>query len=360
MKIGILTYHCAHNYGAILQCYALQEYLKGCGYDTEVIDYRPSFLVNPYKVFQRYRFSFRKPFRLPYELYRELRYAIPRWISFNRSIHRLIDMHHRSSTEVDPSYDVYIIGSDQIWNLEISHGDLNYFADFPFEKGRKKYIAYAASMELTELTPEKKQICERCLPFFDAIGVREKNLLDILKPYAPDAFCQVVDPVFLISREKWDTIAVKPKIMDNYAVLYQVRENEVSREFARKAAAQRGLRLVEVTAWVKRAKITGDDIQTASPEEFIGWIKCADLVITSSFHGTAFSIIYDKDFIALNLNDGADSRIGLILERYGLTDRFKNVGDEPTETKKNLSVGENLSNDIEESFSFISSSLTNN
>lgn len=317
MKIGILTFHCAHNYGAILQCYALQECLAMFGFEVEVIDYRPEFLVNPYKVFQRYRFSLRHPYRLPYEIYREVKYALPRWVRFEKSIKNLLKL-SKQYKEVPGSYDVYIIGSDQIWNTRISRGDINYFSAFQFKKQSKKYIAYAASMEALSLSSQDKELCERYLPNFDAIGVRESNLLGLLKPFYNGWMDEVLDPVFLLSKEQWANVARHPRVDEPYVLLYQVREDKRAEMYAEQIAIERKCKLIELCSFVKRNDSVGIAFQTSSVEEFVGLFMNANFIVTSSFHGTVFSIIFEKKFYALKLGDGADSRIEQLLRTFNL------------------------------------------
>jgi len=357
MKIGILTYHCAHNYGAILQCYALQETLKGMGYDATVINYRPSFLIKPYNVFQRYRFSFRKPYRLPFELWRELRYAIPRWVKFERSIGRLLDM-SEASDRVSDAYDVYIIGSDQIWNTRISGGDRAYFASFEFPKGDRKYVAYAASMEAGALSGGDEEICRQCLPLFDCIGVRESNLIPMLQPFTDTEIQKVADPVFLLNRSKWLSLtsAVPPR--KNYLLLYQVRENETLRSYAKTIAEQKGLRFVEVTSWVKRTPYGKDDFQTSSLEEFLTLFRYADYVVTTSFHGTAFSLIFERQFTSVELGDGADSRVRHLLDMFGLGSRISPLmGDYDQSTIEYGGIESTIEQEREKSISFLEESI---
>ena len=152
MKIGILTFHCAHNYGAVLQCYAMQEFLRCKGHDVEVINYRPKYLLEPYKTFKVKRFLSKKPIRLSKGVIIEFILfptRLKRFNGFEKFIKNRLSLSEKATcSSISPKYDVYIAGSDQIWNPKITHGfDSVFFADFPFIKNMKKYISYAASME---------------------------------------------------------------------------------------------------------------------------------------------------------------------------------------------------------------------
>ena len=142
MKIGILTFHCAHNYGAVLQCYAMQEFLRSKGHDVEVINYRPNYLLKPYKIFNVKRFSSKKPIRILKGLILEFLLfpvRLKRFYGFENFINNKLILSKTVTKESIPSnYDIYIVGSDQIWNPKITKGfDEIYFCRFPFEKGKK-------------------------------------------------------------------------------------------------------------------------------------------------------------------------------------------------------------------------------
>ena len=156
MKIGILTFHCAHNYGAVLQCYATQEFLRSKGYDVEIINYRPEYLLRPYKLFDKTRFKANNPIQFIKKIIIELmifKMRYKRWKGFEKFINNRLSVGCVVTKNTLPSdCNAYIIGSDQVWNPRITRGfDSIYFANFPFEKEEKKYISYAASMETKSL-----------------------------------------------------------------------------------------------------------------------------------------------------------------------------------------------------------------
>ena len=158
MRVGILTFHCAHNYGAVLQCYALQEVLRGMGNEVEVINYCPSYLTDVYKVVNIHRVLSRNPLRMAKRSIVEvltLSNRIRRYRGFDRFINSWLTL--SASRDVTPDYDVYVMGSDQIWNPSLTHGfDGRFFGDFPFPKEGRKYVSYAASMEATDLSGSAK------------------------------------------------------------------------------------------------------------------------------------------------------------------------------------------------------------
>ena len=334
MKIGILTFHCAHNYGAVLQCYATQEFLKNKGYNVEIIDYRPQFLLTPYRIIDKNRFISRNLIYFVKKTIIEslmLFFRYKRWYGFESFIRNKLNLSSKVHNKNIPDYyDIYIIGSDQIWNPKITKGfDNIYFADFPFNKGKRKYLTYAASMEIQCLSNEQKIYLSNALKSFDQITVREKNLCELLQPLTSKKIHQVIDPTLLINSSIWEEMVTQPLINNKYVLVYQVRENERTMQIANDIAKQIGGIVIETVAWLNRGCFK-NKYQTASPEMFLRLIKHATCIVTTSFHGTAFSVIFNKPFYTLLLNDGRDSRSLSLLESLGLSERAISIEDVPT------------------------------
>lgn len=320
MKIGILTFHCAHNYGAVLQCYALQETLKGMGHEVEVIDYRPEFLLSPYEVWNIRRYGSYNSFlkRLMLECL-TLSRGIVRHKAFDLFIQARLCLTKEKT--ISSSFDAYIIGSDQVWNPQITKGfHKPYFGYFEFPKEDKKYIAYAASMEASSLSKEAKDFYAKALDNFDAISVREKTLTALLQPLTSKKIETVLDPTLLANVDIWSSIVKRPLLNSKYVLVYQVRPNKNTLRIAQHIADQIGARVIEITAWVNW-RYKKNVYQCCSPEEFLGWIKYASCVVTTSFHGTAFSVIFKRPFYCLKLGKG-DTRAASLLQELGLENRM--------------------------------------
>lgn len=324
MRIGILTFHRAHNYGAVLQCYALQSFLCQKGYDVSVIDYNKKELWDYYRWFKKKDLSFavsslRKAPKRCIKLLLKWSKTIPRYHGFRRfQTHKLylcsIDDIWRNP------FNLVLIGSDQIWNTEITQGfDPFYWG--AFERPLKTKVAtYAASLKRIW----RDEDCSRalnCLNKLDAISVREASVADTV--HGLDSRLTpilVPDPVFLLTSQEWKKIARLPKINDPYVFFYQAVDSEDAFDIAYRIAKEKKKGLVVLSANVNGRN--SDECRGSSPEEFIGWILSADLVVTSSFHATAFSIIFKKDFYSIDLNLGEDSRLKDILQLFQLSDRF--------------------------------------
>ncbi len=326
MRIGILTFHCAHNYGAVLQCYALQETLKGMGHDVDVIDYRPEYLLASYRKFSIDRFISKNPFTLIRKTTRELWVLdkrIKRYYAFNDFISSNLHLSKRINGKfIPPDYDIYIIGSDQIWNPRITCGfDSVYFGGFQFAKGKRKYISYAASMGLQELGDSDKKFYASALQNLDSISVREFQTASLLQPLTSKKVETVLDPTLLVDVRIWDAMAVAPRIGKKYVLVYQIGIDSDIIKMARKIAKETDAVVVEIMAGIYSRK-SKYRIQCATPKEFLGWLKYANCVVTNSFHGTAFSVIFNRPFynIAGNRND---VRSLSFLESIGLENRVK-------------------------------------
>lgn len=359
MKIGILTFHCAHNYGAVLQCYALQETLKRMGHDVEVIDYRPQYLLTPYNIFNKRRILSKNQKFMIKSCIREillLAARIKRYNAFDKFIKNRLNLSDRVMERKIPNcYDVYIMGSDQIWNPKITHGfDPVYFGYFDFKKSKRKYISYAASMEAKMLNVETKNFYIKALSNFDAVSVRETKLAELLKPLTSKKIETVLDPTLIADRSIWDSIIRKPNIKHKYVLVYQVRNNENTMRIASEIANQINAVVIEVTAWLNIC-FRKNRFQCASPEEFLGLVKNAACVVTTSFHGTVFSIVFNRPFYCIQLDDYGDTRAQSLLRQIGLSERMikKNLTPDFTEINYDDGINKCLSQLHEESLHYL-------
>lgn len=336
MRIGILTFHCAHNYGAVLQCYALQQAIKYLGHDVEVIDYRPNFLVKPYNIIYLKRLRAKSPLHTIKKCLDELlvlKKRIIRHNAFDSFINSKLILSERIKKfdKIPSKYDVYVMGSDQIWNPKITHGyDNAYFGNFNFTKGKRRYISYAASMESSATDKRAEEELARLLKNLDAISVRESQLADFLtRDLVSHVKVEtVLDPTLIVDRQIWDKIAKSTLSDRRYVLIYQIRQDINTRRIATELARQLNATVVEITANF-RAKGGTDILQCVSPEEFVGLIRDSTCVVTTSFHATSFSIIYNKPFYTLQLSDGNDSRAQSLLQSLLLSDRMINKESSP-------------------------------
>lgn len=214
------------------------------------------------------------------------------------------------------------MGSDQIWNSNITGFDKTYFGYFPFPKGRKKYVAYAASMTAAELNEEQKDFFKKALDNFDAVSVRELHIAHLLQPLTNKDIKLVLDPTLLAVPTVWNTFLKPfPPLREKYVLVYQVWGVQGTLEIAHHIAQQLGAVVVVIAAnpvW----RCSKYLYQTESPQSFVNWIKYASCVVTTSFHGTAFSVILNRPFYCVRFGNSGDTRSTYLLELVGLLDRL--------------------------------------
>lgn len=324
MRVGILTFHCARNYGAVLQAYALQTYLEKLGHQVYVIDYRPSYLVEPYRLFKFGEWR-DKGFLagLKWNL-RELLVAPIRGLRnyrFERFVRRRLHLLRIDFDKPCKDIDAFVFGSDQIWNPNICGGyDYHYLADAVAFRG-KKCIAYSASVgRVANIEDGNRQLLDR-LSYFDKIGVRENSLLEWLKVKGIDNAVMTLDPVMLVGNNTFNTITQGHKARKPFLLLFMIARYSRAVEIARIVAARNNLEILELTSNLETFAFKGK-VQTKSPESFLGLIKEASYIVTTSFHATAFSILFKKNFTAVSSFDSQNERVQSLLSLFDLESRL--------------------------------------
>lgn len=320
MKIGILTFHCALNYGALLQTYGLQEYLKRQGHEVAVIDYRPEYLLRPYKVFN---WSWKPTLSVVRNILffiRAIWVLLIRWKrkrGFSRFIQKYINLCTMDFTDSD--FDAYVFGSDQIWNPHITGGfDRIYFGRFLAAEGKKR-VAYAASAGSVNLLIPLEEKLAISLSSYTAISVREKSLANFVNRYMQAEV--VLDPVLLAGRETFEKIASQEKAKKDYLLVFQLDYDDIFtvRKIAEAIAQKQRLEVVELVSSSESLR-NRRLITTASPERVISLFRDASHVVTTSYHGTAFSVLFEKDFHVVH--SSGSERMANLLSALGLEERL--------------------------------------
>lgn len=328
MKIGIFTFHCAANYGAVLQTYCLQEVLKSMGHEVYIIDYRPKYLIEPYRTFSYDPTSFDSFFAKCKGLLRACLVTPIRW-KRNRAFSRFIDSHlnlyQLNLNDESNDFDAFVFGSDQIWNPKITGGfDKVYFGDFPAAKG-KKLIAYAASAgSISNFADENIDYFLSRLQCFDKVFVREKTLAEYINQKSSITSEVVFDPVLLAGINVINKLAINKGlyiIKNPYLLLFQLGRNSSIANYAIELAKVKNLELVEIIT-------SGESIfdskikQTLSIDELLLYFKNASYIVAASFHGTVISLLFKKQFEVISRRKDIDERIVFLLESLGLYQRM--------------------------------------
>jgi hypothetical protein len=322
MKIGILTYHRSHNFGALLQAYALKTYVSSLGHDVEFIDYWPKYHEDMYALWSWNNFmhiSIKNKVKMLLRFFLTFPRKQKRRKLFFDFIDKYISSKNRKNNEF---YDLVIYGSDQIWRYQ-QHPSYKGYNEVYFGSDiikAKRRIAFSASMGNINQDKETVMFLERVLKNFDALSVREINLQDVIQPLTSLNVYHTLDPVFLLNKEQWNNLCTPRQIAGNYILLYNFQsDNIIASNIAKKLSKLKGLPVIILRRDVKLvARNNTKDI--VGPGEFISLIKHADMVVSSSFHGLAFSIIFEKEFyVTQNRNM---ERVKSLLKIIGLENRF--------------------------------------
>ncbi|MDY0339629.1 MAG: polysaccharide pyruvyl transferase family protein [Coriobacteriia bacterium] len=326
VKVGTLTFHRAWNYGAVLQAYALQRSLESLGVECEVIDYRCEELERNYRVLSmsdRRVLGFASALaHLPSRVKSRARFQAFR-TKYLRCSNRPYSRTDVSSASLE--YDYLVVGSDQVWNPGLTGGDMSYFLDFSGEGSKK--ISYAASLGKRESIGANDALYLRHLRDFRAVSVRESDSRVHLAALLGRDVSWVMDPVFLLSAGEWEPLCAITRKTQPYIFVYCLHELQLY-EYAARIQAISGFDVVYVPQSLK-AKIVGHRVVSPSVEEFLGYIRNAELVITDSFHVLAFSMVFHRHFKVQLKDQLADlnSRVLSLLESVGLEQQVLSSDD---------------------------------
>jgi hypothetical protein len=292
MQIGIITFHFALSYGAALQAYALSECIKSLGHDVYLVDYRPDYLV------KRYQWNWTRCGLHLTNLTHPLLHK--RFGEFSSKHLRLSSRSYKTLEELTaspPEADAYICGSDQIWNPEITGMDPAYFLCFAPQGTRR--IAYAASFGKKELTQTERHRIAPYLKDFDHLSVREASAVRIVNDACGKQAEHVLDPTLII--DNYDSIETHNPVKNSYVLVVILQNNSLLRQAADFVSRALQLPKVVVTYSGRIWQLSGKRV-FPGPGGYLGLFRNADYVVTNSFHGTAFSLVFNKPFIITSLS----------------------------------------------------------
>lgn len=330
MKIGILTFHRALNYGAVLQCYALTRYLQECGHEVEVVDYRPDGIEKYRQFFPHDMVMGRKGllmkikgFLVSILLIRKKKKAIRSFDCFLDNYLPVSNKVSNNNTGLLNRYDYIVMGSDQVWSPTICDGfDSIYWGEFPHKD--VKLITYAASIGGHNIISDDMwDEIGGLIKNYQSVSVREQELYHQLKERFSLPITIVVDPTILVSESTFDEIAVKPK-EENYVLFFNLDTDDRAETIAKNVAKYYQCKVIALYA-IQEFKQPSEgiiDMFSVTPQEFLGYFKYAKFIVTSSFHGTVFSVVFRKDFFSLRWEQC--DRAYNFLKTLGLENRMIN------------------------------------
>lgn len=324
-KISILTIHFGVNHGSALQAFALYYFIKKIGCKCVVINYIP----------KRYALwnVVTKGKKGKYPLFIILGYFIlsmPKKIKQRRIFSKFLSKNVELTKKISDSKelesttkwtDMYIVGSDQVWNYDYNEKkDYSYFLDFAKKDQRK--IAYAASIGKDNISDNEKEIFKKYLENFFAISVREDKAKDILESIGVQA-THVLDPTFLLTKFEWKQFFThRLRYSEKYLVVYVMDFlYQQLLDIAEKVAKEINCKIYVVSFKKIRDYRADKEFINLNPFEFLELLYYSEFVVTNSFHGTAFSINFNKQFIALGKNN-YNSRIKSLVKMFALEKRY--------------------------------------
>lgn len=329
MKIATLTFHASHNYGSVLQAYALAKQVQLMGNEVEIINLRPQAQKQMYALKRPSGNMIHKAFDVMMQGKRQQRFN-----EFERFINSVLPTTREEfqTTEqlkkIENEYDAFVCGSDQIWNPVCPDFEPAYYLQFLSNNARAKKIAYAPSFGKHEFDEGTTKQINAWAKDFDSISVRELKGKAVLKEIDPANISVVCDPVVLLEKKHWEELAAEPNIKEPYMLVYFLENNHGRKDFTDTLSQQLGLKVVVLTEYLRDMAKPYIKKYDASPEEFVGLFQNASFVYTNSFHGTAFSTIFNKPFITViapdqeNAANNNDSRKIDYLTKIGLESRL--------------------------------------
>ena len=343
MEIRTITCHNVYNYGASLQAFALQRYLEMLGHNAMIIDFLP------YHLRGRYNFLYvhkKSPYYHICQKYPILKllYGIKNnkkmfktygrkkaFDKFSSEYIKKTEQSYLTSKELKnnpPKCDLLIAGSDQIWNTQYGNGrEPAFYLDF----GDKSVfrISYAASFGTSGIDTNIKDFIKKELQNIDKISVREKSALDILSSLGISNAIQVTDPVFLLNSNQWSELSSHSKkynVPSKYILLYDFIGDPKIVNYIEDLKIRRNGECIVSLNDFDRSTCADINVNNAGPLEFLSLILNSDFIVTNSFHATAFSVIFKKEFMTFPLyTQPNSSRMEEFLRMTGLNTRYNPV-----------------------------------
>lgn len=324
LQVRIITCHDVYNAGASLQTFALSYYLKSRGTDVAVIDYKPDYLSGHYRLWGGVPPRFDKlGLRLLYQLAklpaRILAYLGKKKARFDAFRNKYIPLTPERFASYDallarpPHADVYIAGSDQIWNTLFKNGKdpAFYLAFAPASSIR---LSYAASFATPSIAPEYQDFVHDNVKNLDFVSVREISGLNILHQLGIEGAEQVLDPVFLLNRNQWEALEEPVDTPMPYILLYDFDHSKSIEHQVKRIAKEKNAKIYSIFP----SRICDKCFSNASPGMFLYLIRHAEFVVSNSFHATAFALIYERPFIVLDRHEDINTRMRDLIQLLGI------------------------------------------
>lgn len=322
MKIGLYTIHAADNFGAQLQSFATQFFLEKEGYDVEVVNLLS--VEEEKRINYRYSYKTIKGFLL--NIYALLSPTVHLKKKRQRQFHERLHLSRRFFSTEDlkknlPMYDIHLVGSDQVWNVEHGNAMNNpFFLDYLPKDARK--IAFASSFGANVINKNDITFVSKALADFDSISCREKEGVDLIEKLVHKRAQHVLDPTFLLTKDEWLKHCLKSSIVrQEYILYYGFSSDDRCREIIETAKKYFKKPVVALSVSLLSPYKVDKFYQEAGPAEFLNLIYNAFFVITGSFHGMALALNFEKDFVVIK-HGTRMSRMESLLDRLNIKGRI--------------------------------------
>lgn len=320
MKVGVVTFHNAHNYGASLQAWALQRVLKNLGTEPGIIHYHPESIDRLYVPPKQNTLKKKLKYILKENYRNRVKDQVYKYHKYNKFIRDNFNLigdftEYDELKKANLNLDAYITGSDQVWNSDHTNGfDPAYMLDFA-EEGKLK-ISYAASVGREYILPQYREQFKESLKTYTSISVREASARPAITALTDKPVSVVLDPTLLLDRKDYEDLKVPGKIKERYILVYMMEANKDLIRFANKLSVATGIPIIQrKPLGIFRNELAS--YYTDEAGEFLGEIENAEYVLTNSFHATVFSLIYEKPFISM-LHTSTGARTRDLLKTVGL------------------------------------------
>lgn len=329
MKIALLTFHTAANYGAALQAYALQKYLTDKGFDCEYINYVNESRLHEYDMMfhiidciKKGKLTSAVAYCLgsPFMTLRKRRFN--RFYRNNLKATETVYQTSQEAVALNGKYDYFVVGSDQVWNPICNGDDAAFLLDFV--KDGKRRVSYSSSFGIADVDAAHEEVYRKNLSQFKALAVRESIGQTIIQKLTGRKAELVLDPVLLLTAEQWRSIMPRQSKKERFIFSYTNQDSQ-TRDFFATGYPMDGLKHYVLSRYTKPGDFISSRVRVKycmSPEEFVRVINDAELVVTASFHCLALSIVLNKPFVAIMTGDkGKDERPMSLLRALGLEHR---------------------------------------
>lgn len=364
MRIAIISYNIHSvwsNYGAVLHSWAFQQTLLKLGYESKILDY----VVDDFK---KYNFKYPAlskgtlPIRNRIVLLANVFMYASRYAKFKNFFeenYNKTSKQYNKDNVSELDFDIYICESDVLWSpVSIGGMDRMFFFDYP-NMAKKLKIAYSVSMGDMHFDDKSLSLLKRKIANFDYVSVREKTAKDFLNKNIKTDVEHVLDPVFLLNENDYNSLLIDKAMDEDYVLVYSINRTKGLMKTARNISEYYNAKLIIISDFFIYS-IYGKTRNNASITEFLTLFKNAKYVITNTFHGASFAIVFNKNFVVYSRYN-KNAKIKSVLETTSLNNQLLEEGvvlKKPIEIDSYKTVNARLRKEKEKSIHFIKKALS--